>query len=107
MFHGKFMIIVEVQLVAETQTIIMDVNVVDVNVTTRSKVTDKHVFKDRKQIKVESVVNWEKEEWLKQSMVEIIQYIQKTQTQTERPSTSMEGWNTTWVGMPNTTPMDA
>jgi hypothetical protein len=35
-------------------------------------------------------------------MVEIIRQIKKTQTQTERPSTSMEGWNTTWPGMPNT-----
>jgi hypothetical protein len=34
-------------------------------------------------------------------MVEIIQHIQKTQTQTKGPSTSMEGWNTTWLGMPN------
>jgi hypothetical protein len=34
-------------------------------------------------------------------MVEIIQQIQKTQTQTKGPSTSMEGWNTTWLGMPN------
>jgi hypothetical protein len=41
MFHGKFVTIVEVQLVARTQTIIVDVNVVDVNVTTRSKVTEK------------------------------------------------------------------
>ncbi len=40
-------------------------------------------------------------------MVEIIQQIQKTQTQTEGPSTSMEGWNTTWPNMPNTTPVDA
>jgi len=37
MFHGKFVTIVEVQLVAKTQTIIVDVNVVDVNVITRSK----------------------------------------------------------------------
>ncbi len=34
--------------------------------------------------------------------MEIIQNIQKTQTQIEGPSTSMEGWNTTWLGMPNT-----
>ncbi len=34
-------------------------------------------------------------------MVEIIQQIQKTQTQTKGPSTSMEGWNITWLGMPN------
>jgi hypothetical protein len=37
MFHGKFVAIVEVQLVAETQTIIMNVNV---NVTTKSKVIE-------------------------------------------------------------------
>jgi hypothetical protein len=40
-------------------------------------------------------------------MVETIQQIQKTQTQIERPSTSMEGWNTTWLTMLNTTLMDA
>jgi hypothetical protein len=39
MFHGKFMTIAEVQLVVETQIVIADVNVVDVNVTTTSKVT--------------------------------------------------------------------
>jgi len=27
----------------------------------------------------------------------------KKQTQTEGPSTSLEGWNTTWLGMPNIT----
>jgi hypothetical protein len=36
---GKSMTIAEVQLVTETQTFIVDVNVVDVNVTTRIKVT--------------------------------------------------------------------
>jgi hypothetical protein len=41
MFHGKFVIVVEVQPIIETQTIIADVNVVDVNVTTRSKVIEK------------------------------------------------------------------
>jgi hypothetical protein len=40
MFHGKSMTITKVQLVAKTQTIIMDVNVVDVNVTTRNKITE-------------------------------------------------------------------
>ncbi len=40
MFHGKSMVVVEVQLVVETQIITIDVNVVDVNVTTRSKVTE-------------------------------------------------------------------
>jgi hypothetical protein len=37
MFHGKFVIIIELQHVAETQIITIDVNVVDINVTTRSK----------------------------------------------------------------------
>jgi len=72
MFHGKSMTIAEVQHVVETQTIIVDVNVVDVNITTRSKVTNEQVFKDRKPRKVKNVVDWEKEDWLKQSMVETI-----------------------------------
>jgi hypothetical protein len=41
MFHGKSVIVLEVQLVIETQIVIVDVNMVDVNVTTRSKVTKK------------------------------------------------------------------
>jgi hypothetical protein len=40
MFHGKFVIITKVQLVVETQTITTNVNVMDVNVTTRNKVTE-------------------------------------------------------------------
>jgi hypothetical protein len=40
-------------------------------------------------------------------MVETIQQIKKTQTQKEGSSTSMEGWNTTWLGMPNTTHVEA
>jgi len=39
MFHGKSMAITQVQPIAETQIITAYVNVVDVNVTTRSKVT--------------------------------------------------------------------
>jgi hypothetical protein len=46
MFHGKFVTLEEVQPIAETQIVIVDVNAVDVNVTTRSKVIEKHVFKD-------------------------------------------------------------
>jgi hypothetical protein len=56
-FHGKSVTIVEVQPVVETQTIITDVNVVDVNVTTRSKVTEEHVFKARKLKKTKNVVD--------------------------------------------------
>jgi len=51
------------------------VNVVDVNVTTRSKVSKGQMFKDRKPRKAKSVVDLEKEEHLKKSMVETIQQI--------------------------------
>ncbi len=57
MFHGKFMTVEEVQLVAETQIVISDMNVVDVNVTTRSKVTEEQVFKDREPRKAKNVVD--------------------------------------------------
>jgi hypothetical protein len=40
MFHGKFVTIVEVQPIAKTQIVITHVNVVDVNVTIRNKVTE-------------------------------------------------------------------
>ncbi len=39
--------------------------------------------------------------------MEIIEQIQKRQSQTKWPSTSMEGWNTTWPNMPNTTLVEA
>jgi hypothetical protein len=35
MFHGKFVTIIKVQPIVETQTFIANVNEVDVNVTTR------------------------------------------------------------------------
>jgi hypothetical protein len=41
MFHGKFVTIVEVQPIVEIQTVIRNVNMVDANVTTRSKATKK------------------------------------------------------------------
>jgi hypothetical protein len=72
------MTVIEVQHVVETQIVIAYVNAVDVNVTTRSKVTEERVFKDREPRKIKSVPDWEKEKRLKQSMVEIIQQIQKT-----------------------------
>jgi hypothetical protein len=72
-FHGKYVTITEVQPIVDTQTITSNVNVVDVNVTTRIKVTKEHVFKNREPRKAKSVVNWEKEKRLKKSMVKIIQ----------------------------------
>ncbi len=103
MFHGKSLAVTKVQLVIETQTVIANVNVVDVDVSTKSKVTEEQVFKDRKPRKANSFIVYENEKQLKKLMVETIQQIQKTQTQIEGPSTSMEGWNITQPGMPNTT----
>jgi hypothetical protein len=47
MFHGKFMTIVKVQPIVEAKIVTTDVNVVDVNVATRSKAIKEHVFKDK------------------------------------------------------------
>ncbi len=72
--------------------------------TIRSKIIKERVFKDKQPRKPKSDVDWEKEQWFKKSMVDKIQQIKKKkQTQTKGPSTSMEGWNTTWLGMPNIT----
>ncbi len=73
MFHGKSVVVIQVQFVAKTQTIIKNMNVVNVNVTIRNKSTKKHVLKDRKPRKAKSGVDWEKEQWLKKLMVVTIQ----------------------------------
>jgi hypothetical protein len=57
MFHGKFTSIVEIQPIAKTQTITIDVNVVNVNVTTRSKATYEQVFKDREPRKAKNATD--------------------------------------------------
>jgi hypothetical protein len=41
MFHGKFVKITEVQPIIKTQAVTIYVNVVDVNVTTKSKTIEK------------------------------------------------------------------
>jgi hypothetical protein len=37
-------------------------------------------------------------------MVKTIQQLQKVQATSEGSFTSIEGWNTMWLGMPNTIP---
>jgi hypothetical protein len=54
------MVIAEVQPIAKTQTVTTNVNVVDVYVTTISKVTEEYVFTDRKLRKAKNVAEWEK-----------------------------------------------
>jgi len=57
MFHGKFVAVTKVRHIVQTQTVIVDLNVEDLNVTTRSKVIKEQVFKDRNPKKVKSVVD--------------------------------------------------
>ncbi len=73
LFHGKYVVVAKVQPNAKTQIVTTDVNVMDVNVTIRSKVIEEQVFKDREPRKEKSDVEWEKEKRLKKSMVETIQ----------------------------------
>ncbi len=51
MFCSKSVAVAEVQPIAETHIVTTNVNVVDVNVTTRSKVIEEYVFKDENQEK--------------------------------------------------------
>ncbi len=69
------MTIAEVQPVTKIKIIIINVNVMDVNVTTRSNAIEEQMFKDRDPRKTKNAIDWEKEEWLKKSMVETIQHI--------------------------------
>jgi hypothetical protein len=55
------MIVIKVQHANETQIIITNLNVVDVNVTTRRKVIETQVFKDEELRKANNVTNMEKE----------------------------------------------
>jgi hypothetical protein len=57
----------------EIKTVITLVNMVDVNVTTQSKTSEEHVFKDQKPRKNKSAANWEVEEKLKRFVVKIMQ----------------------------------
>jgi hypothetical protein len=53
--------IAKVQLVTEIKIVTTYVNLVDVIVTTRSKATEEHVFKDKEPKKAKNVSNWENE----------------------------------------------
>jgi hypothetical protein len=61
MFHGKFVTVTKVQLVAKHRQSLQILNVVDVNVRTRSNIIEEQMFKDRKPRKAKSAIEWEKE----------------------------------------------
>jgi hypothetical protein len=62
------------------------------------------MFYEKEPRKNKSIIVWEKEEKLKKTMVETIQQLQKAQATSEGSSTSIEGWNTIYPSMPDTTP---
>jgi hypothetical protein len=63
---------IEFKLTAKVKTIIVSVNMVDVNVTIRSKTSEEQMFKYQEPRKNKSIAYWELEEKLNRSMVETI-----------------------------------
>jgi hypothetical protein len=65
------------KIVVEPKVSNPSVHMVDVNMAiTRSKVTEKQVFKNRELIKKKFITNWEEEQRLQQSFVKTIQEMQ-------------------------------
>ncbi len=64
---------IEKPFVVEPKVTNPSIHIVDVNMTiTRSKVTEKQVFKDIELIKKKFVIDWEEEQRLQQTFVNII-----------------------------------
>jgi len=103
MFQGKNASNLEGKAIVEVKTITTNVNVIDVNVVTRSRIIKKQIFLEIGPRKNKTTVDWE-EEKLKKTMVETISQLQKTQATNEGSSASIERWNKMWPGMFNITP---
>jgi hypothetical protein len=73
MFKNKEVKPTNKQVMVEPKVLNPLVHMVDVNMAiTESKVTKKHVFKDKEPIKKKFVANWEKKQRLQQSFINII-----------------------------------
>jgi hypothetical protein len=59
-------------VVDEVKTITVDVNVIDVNVVIRSKITNDQVFQEKEPWTNKNTANWEKDEKLKEATIKII-----------------------------------
>jgi hypothetical protein len=80
------------------------INIMDVNVTTRSKTSEEHVFKDREPRKNKFVVDWEVEKKLmKRLMVGTIQWMQVVSLPPNLPTPSNKEWTSNWARMPSLT----
>ncbi len=62
MFKDKRGQTIEFKPIIEVKLVIASVNMVDVNVITQNKTSEKHVLKDREPKKNKSATNWEVEE---------------------------------------------
>jgi hypothetical protein len=58
-FQGKIASGLEGKVIVKVKTIILDVNVIHINITTRRKVTKDQVFQKKEPWKNKSTVNWE------------------------------------------------
>ncbi len=77
MFNNKGMKPIDKQAMVKPKVSNPSVHMVDVNMAiTRSKVTEKQVFKNRELIKKKFITNWEEEQRLQQSFVKTIQEMQ-------------------------------
>jgi len=73
MFKNKEVKPTNKQVMVEPKVLNPLVHMVDVNMAiTKSKVTKKHVFKDKELIKKKFAANWEKKQRLQQSFINII-----------------------------------
>ncbi len=74
------------------------VHMVNMNMAiTKSKVTKEQVFKDRKPIKKKPIVDWEKEQRLKQYFVKTIQDMQVEDPPQNLISKRKTQWSTSWT----------
>ncbi len=77
MFQKKNAPSLDGKVVANVKIFITDINVVDVNIATKSRIIEEQVFQDKEPWKKKKFIDWEKEEKLKKTMVETIQQLQK------------------------------
>ncbi len=103
MFQGENASSLERKMIIKVKTITIDVNVIDINVATKRKITKDQVFHEKEPWKNKSTTDWEEEKF-KKTIIETIQQFQKALTTNEGSSTSIEGWNTMWSCMLDPTP---
>ncbi len=93
---GKF---IKTKLVAEIKITIISVNMGDIHVTTQSKASEEHVFKDQKPRKNKSIIDQETKKKLKNIMVKTIQQMQIASPPPNLPAIIVGEWTIGWIKM--------